>query len=161
MGLTEFKSNSVEYSTPADIFNPLREEFNIYVYDCSDFDNKKFLKGFMSSEDAEKFIEKHPTPNILDCEFDPYYEKRVLQQFEEEQKLTVFDLRVLNLISLDNPIRTISKVLEKEGKSICPFIAKLNKRGMIKLSLLNNWEITEKGSLFLKKSIAKGDLCYE
>lgn len=41
VGQNDFKSNSVEYSTPLDIFEPLRDEFDIKFDICASKENNK------------------------------------------------------------------------------------------------------------------------
>lgn len=52
VGKNEFKSKSVEYSTPLEIFNPLKEEFMIALDVCASKENNKCPTYFTKEEDC-------------------------------------------------------------------------------------------------------------
>jgi len=51
-GQNDFKSNSVEYSTPMDIFEPLKEEFEIEFDICASSENHKCDLYFTKEDDC-------------------------------------------------------------------------------------------------------------
>jgi hypothetical protein len=133
---------SIKNRKPLEISKP-----NIIVFNSETREGKSFL----TQKDAEEYMDTHQTPDLLECKHDKHFKKRRLKELEEIKNLNDTELEVLKLISLENPIKTISKIIEKDKKSICPIVIKLSKLLLISSCSKYGWKINESGENLLKK----------
>ena len=88
------------------------ENYNILVIDTNPrkVGAKYTRAGFDKQEEAQDYMDNHERPQDLVCVLNPVYKKAYLDNFETNFKLTRQDVKILRLIQLKNPVKTIKKI---------------------------------------------------
>lgn len=110
-------------------------------------------RNFYTEKEAQDYIENHPRPEDLITTIDEGYSKMKKEQSEKKQELLIAHIKVLELISLENNPKAMTKVLKMSKiKFDTEIIENLKFQGLIKKKDKENWELTNKGEGVLRRS---------
>lgn len=113
-------------------------------------------RNFYTEKEAQDYIENHPRPEDLITTIDEGYSKMKKEQSEKKQELLIAHIKVLELISLENNPKAMTKVLKMSKiKFDTEIIENLKFQGLIKKKDKENWELTNKGEGVLRHQLEK------
>lgn len=113
-------------------------------------------RNFYTEKEAQDYIENHPRPEDLITAIDEGYSKMKKEQSEKKQELLIAHIKVLELISLENNPKAMTKVLKMSKiKFDTEIIENLKFQGLIKKKDKENWELTNKGEGVLRHQLEK------